>query len=184
MTRRFGGTGLGLVLSRQLARALGGDVELTTFESGKGCTFEATIKASAAEVKQTSPARKSEGPKHTKILLVDDSPDNQDYIRRLLEKKGMDVEVACSGREGITMAQSDQFDVILMDVQMPVLDGHAATKQLRDQGYLKPIIALTAHSLVEDYDKSIEAGCNAHVTKPINQTILVRAIRDVGRRLH
>lgn len=184
MTRKFGGTGLGLSLSRQLARALGGDVNLEKCKVGEGCMVVATIEAKSSEIVQDFPIRKSNGRIRTKILLVDDSPDNQDYIEQLLKRNGMDVDVACDGRQGVDMAQLDDYDIILMDVQMPILNGHDATMELRKYGYTKPIVALTAHSMFEDHEKSRAVGCDAHLTKPIIQSTLIRTIHQLRRNLH
>lgn len=179
-TRKFGGTGLGLVLSRHIARALGGDVELKSCEKGQGCTFVVTVEAKAAKkpnkIAQPNSATKID---NIKILLVEDSPDNQDFIKRVLEKRGAVVDTADNGKEGVQKAISGAYDVVLMDMQMPVLDGYAATKNLRALGFKKPILALTAHALAEERLKTKDAGCNAHITKPIDTNLLVEAINEL-----
>ena len=102
-----------------------------------------------------------------RVLLVDDSADNRILIENILGRKGVVVESAQDGREGVDKALSKEFDLILMDIQMPILDGLQATKELRQKGYVKPIIALTAHAMIEERQKTHAAGCNAHLTKPI-----------------
>ena len=121
---------------------------------------------------------------HLRILLVDDSIDNQDYIRQLLMKRGMEVECANNGREAVDKAKSDFYDIIIMDVQMPVLDGYQATRELRDDGYRKPIVSLTAHKTGNDRRESRDAGCDAHLTKPVDKHALFRTIHDLQHALH
>jgi signal transduction histidine kinase/ActR/RegA family two-component response regulator len=174
-TRKFGGTGLGLVLSRQLARGLGGDVVLETSRKGKGCTFVVTIGAKAATSSHAYPFESDL--EDVRILLVEDCDDNQFFINQILESRRAFVHLACDGQEGVEKAIGNEYDVILMDMQMPVLDGYAATKKLRKRGYTKPIIALTAHAMIEDRIKTREAGCNAHLTKPIDTNLLVATIK-------
>ena len=178
MTRKYGGTGLGLMLSRQLANALGGDVVL--IQSSNGCTFEATIEArEAANVLVEKEKFAAIFDFHIKVLLAEDSPDNQLYIRRLLEKKGITVAVANDGKEAVEMARDGDYDIVLMDVQMPVLNGYQATRALRRAGYVKAIVALTAHALPEDRRKSKDAGCDGHLTKPVDQFLLFNMIHDL-----
>jgi signal transduction histidine kinase/ActR/RegA family two-component response regulator len=178
MTRKYGGTGLGLILSRQLASALGGNVVL--LQSAKGSTFEVTIEAQEPtniliEKEKLSAIFDS----HIKVLLVEDSLDNQDYIKRLLERKGITVAVANDGKEGVEMVHTGEYDIVLMDVQMPILNGYQATRVLRSEGYTKAIVALTAHALPEDRKKSKEAGCDGHLTKPVDQALLFNMIHDL-----
>ena len=194
-TRNFGGTGLGLILSRRLANALEGDVILKETSPGKGSSFLVTIK-----VKEAGALREFEIPnndireaetfaatietqttelKSLKILLVEDSLDNQFLIRRLLKKKGADIETASNGIEGTEKALSGDFDIVLMDIQMPVADGYEATRTLRKAGFKKPIVALSAHAMKEDREKSLAVGCNEHLTKPINLNTLVQTIKSL-----
>ncbi len=192
MTRKFGGTGLGLVLSRRLARALGGDVSILNCAPKKGCTFIATAKAQEVLTSTAVPTEyvtdsSINSELKLKILLVEDSPDNQIMIRRLLANAGMIVDIANNGVEGVEMAGLNNYDVVLMDMQMPVLDGYAATKQLRQDGYTKPIVALTAHAMLEERTRTLESGCNAHLTKPINLRLLIDTIARVqtaNRQVH
>jgi CheY-like chemotaxis protein len=116
------------------------------------------------------------------ILVVEDVIDNQDLFRFFLEAAGAAVEIAVNGEEAIEKAKND-YDVILMDIQMPVLDGLSATRALRDRGLQTPIIALTAHAMPEEVMKSKAAGCIDHVAKPVSSSTLIEAVsRAVGRR--
>lgn len=180
-TRRFGGTGLGLALSRRLARALGGDVELKSYVKGDGCVFVITVNASVAtESDHVESEKKATLKKNVRILLVEDSIDNQRFVKLLLESRGATVEVASNGKEGVQKFKEDnEYDVVLMDMQMPVLDGYAATKKLRAMGFDNPIIALTAHALPEERRRTTDIGCNAHFTKPIDTNLLVEKINDL-----
>jgi CheY-like chemotaxis protein/anti-sigma regulatory factor (Ser/Thr protein kinase) len=187
--RRFGGAGLGLVLSRALAKALGGDVIIKTSKKNQGSTFEITVdpgdltgvsfisrfeKPSRAQVIAKGPDIKLDS---AKVLLVDDSKDLQFLVSRFLKAAGAQVETAANGREGVEKALSGEYDIVLMDMQMPVMDGLAATKLLRSKGFRKPIIALTAHALKEERTRCLAAGCDDHVIKPIQRTVLLERIR-------
>ena len=189
-TRKFGGTGLGLDLSRRLARALGGDINIQETEARKGCTFLATISACAVDLNSraflTENSRVSPLHDHdiSRVLLVEDSVDNQLLVKLLLAKAGISVDVANNGAEGVEMAGKNDYDVVLMDMQMPVLDGYAATSQLRHDGYDKPIIALTAHAMAEDRSRILELGCNAYLTKPIDARLLIETLGRVKTVTH
>ncbi len=179
-TRKFGGTGLGLALSKRLALALGGDVIIDSSISGKGSVFVATVAANAAKNNYTTAETKAvtDTPDLTavQILLVEDSIDNQFLIKKILARYGIQVEVANNGLEAIEKISIKNFDIILMDMQMPVLDGYAATEQLRKNGYKKPIIALTAHAMAEEKRRTKLAGCDAHLVKPLDSALLVKTI--------
>jgi len=183
-TRRHGGAGLGLALSRRLARALGGDIEVIS-ELGKGSTFTVTIdtgllhgvplllspperSTAATERPATQPALALCG----RVLLAEDVPQLSMVLRRVLEKMHLEVEVAEDGHAACEMAERSQaagrpYDLILMDIQMPRLNGHEATRRLRLRGWKGPIVALTAHALTGDRERCLEAGCDAYLTKPI-----------------
>lgn len=185
MTRRFGGTGLGLALSKRLAVALGGDITITASHPNKGSTFLITIEDQPSKVNTAS------GPERVKrqdreiapnalaglrILVVDDSPDNRQLIWRYLTKQGASVDTAENGLLGYRQAVSGNYDIVLMDIQMPEMDGYTATHKLRQAGYRKPIIALTAHAMSDVRQRCLNVGCNTHLPKPINPNELIGTI--------
>jgi signal transduction histidine kinase/ActR/RegA family two-component response regulator len=185
ITRKFGGTGLGLALSRRLARALGGDVTIAKSAPGRGSVFQVTI---ADQTVATSGLAKRR-PENTtglsdenvlkglKVLVVDDSPDNQDLIGHYLKRGGAVVDFADNGLSGYAKALANQYDVVLMDVQMPGMDGYTATHKLREAGYRMPIIALTAHVMSDVRQKCLNVGCSGYLPKPINAKELIAAIK-------
>ena len=207
VTRKFGGTGLGLTISKRLSQMLGGDISVTS-ELGQGSTFVVEIEtgplvgpmtyecpdeAMIEPVESTNPTTLKPG---SRILLAEDGLDNQRLISFILKKADAEVTVVENGQLAFDAAiaadkANQPYDVILMDMQMPVLDGYNATRQLRQQGYCRPIIALTAHAMRGDRDKCIDAGCDDYTTKPINKVALLTMIQkhidrfastDTGRR--
>ena len=186
MTRRFGGTGLGLALSRKLARALGGDVSVVETREGFGTTFKVMIEDRPDKHDKTAGSTRSSNQSAyefqegaltgLKILVVDDAPDNQQLIWRYLTKQGAQVESAENGLIGYRAATDREFDLILMDIQMPVMDGYTATSKLRESGYRKPIIALTAHAMSEVRKKALMVGYTDHLPKPIDPKELISTI--------
>jgi len=190
-TRIFGGTGLGLALARRLARAMGGDVKLLKSEVGQGSSFLVTIEvevhsdtewiARASVAAESELARPLDLPdaaqlKGKRILLVEDAEDNQFLIQQFLSRTGAILEMANNGEEGVRKALANDYEVVLMDIQMPLVDGYQATTQLRQAGYTKPIIALTAHALIEEREKSLRTGCSGHLTKPIDRRQLIESL--------
>lgn len=189
-TRKYGGTGLGLILSRRLARMLGGDVELISSELGQGSIFLVSVDpgplTNAAFLDRhnlledgathETPEEHRDDLTGVNILLAEDAFDNQMLIHRILKQNGAKVDVVENGAAAVEKAMSTEYDLILMDIQMPILDGYGATAQLRRNGYRRPIIALTAHAMKEEREKSIRMGCNDHLSKPINQTHLLRTV--------
>lgn len=193
--------GLKLTIAKRLADLLGGwlfvghqadqgnTVRLTVpVGSVKGIPLTdppiVTANASGEETDICGPPITPESLLDCRILLVEDSLVIQKLISLFLQKAGAEVSTAANGEKAIQSAQQGEsdgnpFDVILMDVQMPVLDGLSATKQLREQGYSRPIIALTAHAMKGDKEKCLEAGCNSYLTKPIQQHKLIKSVRDV-----
>ncbi|RZA24367.1 MAG: response regulator [Proteobacteria bacterium] len=115
------------------------------------------------------------------VLVADDSEDNLFLIRRMLTKMGLTVSTASNGIIACRMALEGNFDLVLMDIQMPEMDGYEATKALRQQGYSKPIIALTAHAMSQERELTAAAGCDAHLTKPINRNELAVIINSLTR---
>lgn len=194
-TRKFGGTGLGLTLSKKLAVGLGGDLELTHSIAGQGSTFTITIdpgrtsKVLFQSSQQT--LRRSAAPSTPpeslridglRLLLVDDSMDNQIVVQRFLKMAGCEADLANHGREAIEKIQSKDYDVVLMDIQMPVMDGFEAIVELRRLGYQLPVIALTAHALKEQRQQCLEKGFTNHMTKPVNRDALIKMLLPYIKR--
>jgi signal transduction histidine kinase/ActR/RegA family two-component response regulator len=183
LTRKFSGTGLGLALSKDLAKALGGTVRLLESTPGKGSIFEAVVTTgdtsqvifiSDLNSKTNDELLEENEQKDQlaglKVLLVEDSVDNQFIITQYLKKAGAEkVECASNGKDGIEKARAGNFDIVFMDLQMPVMNGYDATRELRAGGFTTPIIALTAHAMHEEIQRSLEAGCNYHLAKPIDR---------------
>lgn len=197
VTRRYGGTGLGLALSKRLVQALGGDLILKKSHPQKGSIFRFTIPTGQVAQNRTQEdsqkkieealarhveVKPSAQLKGKKILLAEDSPDNVILMRVYLESEGARIDHAHDGLEAIKMAVEHDYDLVLMDLQMPNLDGLEATRQLRHKNYSKPILAVTAHALKEEVIKSLEAGCNDHITKPVKRKDLVDAIVKIAGR--
>jgi PAS domain S-box-containing protein len=190
ITRKFGGTGLGLTISRRLAKLLDGDVSVTS-ESGIGSTFTLRIDGGpVAGVKLLHDLSDAALPAITaeevqaniqllgRILLVEDGRDNQRLLRMHLADAGAEVVTAENGKIAVEMATAQTFDLILMDMQMPVMDGYAATIELRGRGLKMPIIALTAYAMAEDRAKCMASGCNAYLSKPIDEEKLLKTVHQ------
>jgi len=180
-TRQFGGTGLGLSLSQKLAHMLGGDINLKS-TTNKGSSFTLTIKAGDVanekliesmeglnKYKQLTPRNPASMPiLKGKILLAEDTIDNQRLFSIQIKRTGAELHIANNGAEAIDAVKKEHFDLILMDMQMPVMDGLEAVRKIRLLGFTTPIIALTANAFTEFRDKCIKAGCNDYLSKPVD----------------
>ncbi|MFQ5514629.1 MAG: ATP-binding protein [Myxococcota bacterium] len=192
-TRRYGGTGLGLSICQRLIDMMGGAIDVES-APGRGSRFSVSLPVGSldgiplvenpTETESPQPAttdRATRGSLECRVLLAEDGPDNQRLIRRMLERMGARVEIAENGLEALERAldahaEGVPFDVILMDMQMPVLDGYGATRALRRAGYHEPVIALTAHAMSSDRERCLQAGCDDFVTKPIDRQALFDTI--------
>lgn len=181
VSRKFGGTGLGLPISRKLAVLMGGDIFLNS-EIGKGSTFTLSIPGGKKDFRPAkepcTPYEQEEMDKNLnaisegkQILLVEDYPGNVILLSHILDEFNFGYDVAVNGQEAVEFWRKHHYDLILMDIQMPVMDGITATQTIRaeevDKGYYTPIIGMSAHALSGDESKGIQAGMDAYLTKPI-----------------
>ncbi len=201
VTRRHGGTGLGLTICRRLAALMGGDVTLAATRPGVGTTFVIDLPLRPAALATTVHELQSvpgdvDAPldssstllEHVHILLAEDGPDNQRLLTHHLSKAGARVTLAENGLVAlalITAAQrnNERYDLIITDMQMPEMDGYTLARTLRARDITLPIIALTAHAMAEDRAKCLDAGCDDYATKPIDRSVLLRTVsRWVGKQ--
>jgi len=190
-TREYGGTGLGLSLSLQLANMLGGSIDVDS-RPGRGSKFTITINAgdmSNITMLGNLPVHSfGSAYRNTKtadsllklsgtVLLAEDMPDNQRLISIFLRRIGVEVKLVDTGLAAVNAGLGSEYDLILMDMQMPVMDGLTATTRLRNLGYQGPVIALTANASKQDRDECLAAGCNDFITKPITQDLFYQVLQ-------
>ncbi|MBX3033328.1 MAG: response regulator [Bdellovibrionaceae bacterium] len=195
-TRKFGGTGLGLVLTRHLCELMGGSYVLEESSLGQGSSFAASVRVAPSPGSDVVPPQEihfesvvnlpkplePDQLKNLNVLLVEDSLDNQLLLKIFLTQQGARFQIAADGSEGVRKAREGDFDLVLMDIQMPKMDGHEAVRTLRAQGYAKPIIALSAHAMREEMEKAAQSGFTGYVSKPIHKPELIATILELTER--
>ena len=197
-TREYGGTGLGLAISKRLVVLMGGEISVSSRE-GEGSCFSFTlpliVSATAAPGGGTEPVKRPAFPEtgkpgayeeKRKLLIAEDNPDNQKLISAYLEGSPHEVDLAVNGIDAIEKFTNNDYDLVLMDIQMPVMDGYEATRRIRSlerrrRGFKTPILALTAHATTDERQKCLEAGCDGHLTKPIRKSKLLEAIHHCSK---
>jgi CheY-like chemotaxis protein len=183
INRKFGGAGLGLTISRELVELMGGRIWVRS-QVGQGSTFSFTIPLPEASAVRHHPhvLETPEAPaRQLRILLAEDSPLNRLVVTAHLEKTGDVIDVAEDGRAAVDAVKAHRYDLVLMDVNMPELDGYEATAEIRrweqeTRQSRTPIVALTAHAFSEDVERSRLAGCDEHVTKPVKRQTLIELL--------
>jgi CheY-like chemotaxis protein len=180
LTRRHGGSGLGLYMTQQIARSMGGDL-LVSSDKRSGTRVEVTIKverSAAPDLTQMPVPPVS----RARVLVVDDARDNQLLLKTILTKLGHTVEIADNGRVAVERMKASRgcqpFDLVLMDLQMPELDGIGAIRELRALGFDLPIVSLTAHALADDRDRCLAAGASGYETKPVSKQRLSEVVAE------
>jgi len=192
MTRRFGGTGLGLTISSRLVAMMGGRISVES-HPGEGSCFRFTVrvtptdepvvqKIEAHPVHDTNRARASH--RSSNVLLAEDNPVNQRLVLRILERQGHRVTLAVNGREAVEAVKRAEFDIILMDVQMPQMTGYEATEAIRScerqSGRHIPIVAMTAHAMKGDREKCLASGMDSYISKPVSAKDLLETLETLS----
>jgi signal transduction histidine kinase/CheY-like chemotaxis protein len=204
-TRKYGGTGLGLTISQRLAELLGGGIDVLSSTPGVGTRMRVMVRTNMplhtptvmptfdelAEPQSSSDTYEvmdvTAQALETRVLVAEDGPDNQRLIAHILKRAGANVRVVQNGKLALDAAlraaqEGTPFDVILMDMQMPVMDGYDATRELRAQGYSRPIVALTAHAMAGDAQKCYDVGCDEYLSKPVDRRRLLELIQRYTHR--
>ena len=185
MTRKYSGTGLGLTIAKHLTELMGGSITVES-KLNEGSTFRITFPVNTIKYDSDIPSfsgvvllNDADRPlAGFNVLVVEDGKVNQIVITKMLQEAGAEVQVAENGQLGVEAIESSdkKIDVVLMDMQMPVMDGYEATSHLRKNGFTMPIIAVTAHALTGDREKTLQAGCDAYVSKPVDKNKLIDMI--------
>lgn len=184
VTRKYGGTGLGLSIVKSLVGLMNGDISFQSPadpESNRGSVFTFTFELKVPDQAVAIPAKKEAGTlkKAIRVLIVDDNTVNLLVAKKMSEKFGAHVTTADSGMAAIDLVKTKEFDIVLMDIQMPDFDGHQTTRQLRELNFTKPIVALSASAYKEDIQNSLASGMNDHLQKPFTASELFRIISSV-----